>query len=167
MPSETHEPTLSHVDALGAARMVDVSEKVLTARQACASAVLRMPPTLLDMVYDGKLPKGDAFAASRIAGVLAAKRTSDLIPLCHPLPLDWVRIEFVRTGPGELSIACTAKTTARTGVEMEAMVGAATAALTLYDMTKSADKGIVIGPIQLESKSGGKSGPYHRNEGGG
>jgi cyclic pyranopterin phosphate synthase len=123
------------------------------------------------------LPKGDALATARIAGIQAAKRTSEWIPLCHPLPLEWVRIEFERIDPsplegtkrlpsesirGAIRVLCTAKTSAKTGVEMEALTGAAAAALTLYDMAKSADKAITIGPIQLEQKTGGKSGSYDR-----
>ena len=142
--------------------MVDVSEKAVTAREATASAVVRLSTAVLDLLMSGSLPKGDALATARIAGIQAAKRTGVWIPLCHPLALDWVQIEFARTGSDELRMTCTVKTAARTGVEMEAMVGAAAAALTIYDMTKAADKGIVIGPLQLERKTGGKSGTYQR-----
>lgn len=142
--------------------MVDVSGKSETVREATASAVVRMSVECLDLLLGGGLPKGDALATARIAGIQAAKRTAEWIPMCHPLSLDWVRIEFERFAPDSLRILCTAKTTARTGVEMEAMVGVSAAALTLYDMTKSADKSIVIGPIQLERKSGGKSGDFIR-----
>ncbi|MGB2986501.1 MAG: cyclic pyranopterin monophosphate synthase MoaC [Phycisphaerae bacterium] len=162
MTQEPKQPGLSHVGSGGEARMVDVSPKDATEREASASAVVRMRHTVLDALLSGALPKGDALATARVAGIHAAKRTSEWIPLCHPLPLDWVQIEFSRTGSDELSIFCTAKTTARTGVEMEALTGAAAAALTLYDMAKSADKAIVIGPIQLERKAGGKSGTYLR-----
>jgi cyclic pyranopterin phosphate synthase len=161
--SEQGEKTpLSHLGAGGEARMVDVSRKDVTAREATASAVVHMRSAVLDALMSGTLPKGDALATARVAGVLAAKRTSEWIPMCHPLPLDCVTIDFRRTGPAEMTLQCTAKTEARTGVEMEALTGAAAAALTLYDMAKSADKAIVIGPIQLERKTGGKSGAYER-----
>lgn len=145
--------------------MVDVSEKEVTDREATASASVRMQPKVLDALLSGKLPKGDGLATARVAGIQAAKRTPEWIPLCHPLPLDWVRIDFSRRGPDELSIVCTVKAEARTGVEMEALVGVAGAALTLYDMAKAADRAIVIGPIQLERKTGGKSGTYQRGGG--
>lgn len=153
---------LSHLDEGGRAKMVDVSQKEVTAREATASALLRIRSDALDLLMGGGLPKGDALNTARIAGIQAAKRTAELIPLCHILPLDFVGIEFLRTGPGELALSCTARTTARTGVEMEAMTGASVAALTIYDMCKSADKAIEIGPIRLEAKSGGKSGDYRR-----
>jgi len=153
---------LSHVDETGAARMVDVSAKGATHREAVASAVVHMEPAVLDAVMGATLPKGDALATARIAGIQAAKRTAEWIPLCHVLPLDWVGIDFVRDGRGELRITCAARTTARTGVEMEALVGASAAALTVYDMAKALDKSIEIGPIRLEHKTGGKSGDYHR-----
>ncbi len=153
---------LSHAAPDGAARMVDVSGKAPTVREAAASAVFRAVPAVLDALLAGELPKGDALAAARLAGIFAAKRTAEWIPLCHPLPLDWVDIAIRRVAPGRLSILCTARTTARTGVEMEALTGVTAAALTLYDMAKSADKSIEIGPVRLERKSGGKSGPYRR-----
>jgi cyclic pyranopterin phosphate synthase len=134
------------------------------AREACASAIVEMKSTVLDALMAGSLPKGDALATARVAGILAAKRTGEWIPLCHPLSLDWVGIEFVRVDGRRLRIECRAKTAARTGVEMEALTGAAAAALTLYDMAKAADKSIVIGPLQLERKTGGKSGTYLRGD---
>ena len=164
MTPEQKQPQLSHVDAGGEARMVDVSQKDITEREAVASAMVRMQPAVLDALLSGELPKGDALATARVAGILAAKRTSEWIPLCHPLPLHWVRVEFSRSGPGRLTILCTAKTSARTGVEMEALTGATAAALTVYDMAKAADKAMVIGPVQLERKTGGKSGPYQRSD---
>lgn len=142
--------------------MVDVSAKDVSVREAVASGVVTMRSDVLDALFEGKLPKGDALATARIAGVCAAKRTSEWIPLCHPLGLDWVDIEFSRGGDNVLSIRCVARTTARTGVEMEALTGVSAAALTIYDMAKAADKAIVIGPIQLERKTGGKSGTYTR-----
>ena len=142
--------------------MVDVSHKPVTLREAVASAGLRIRPEVLDAILAGILPKGDALGTARIAGIQAAKRTSEWIPMCHVLPLDHVGIEFARTSEGVLVITCTARATARTGVEMEALTGAAAAALTIYDMIKSADKSVEIGPIRLERKSGGKSGDYRR-----
>ncbi len=162
MGDNPEQPALSHVGPAGEARMVDVSKKDVTEREATASAVVRMRPMVLDALLRGDLPKGEAIGAARVAGTLAAKRTSEWIPMCHPLSLDWVKIEFSRTGTDELTVHCTAKTVARTGVEMEALTGAAAAALTLYDMAKGADKAIVIGPVQLERKTGGRSGSYDR-----
>lgn len=153
---------LSHVDALGNARMVDVSNKAVTVREATASARVRATEEVIDALFGCSLPKGDALGAARIAGIQAAKRTGEWIPLCHPLPLDWVQVEFERCGAGEILITCTARTAARTGVEMEALVGATAAALTIYDMGKALDKSMVIGPVQLEHKTGGKSGEYRR-----
>jgi len=154
----------SHIDETGAARMVDVSAKGVTQRVATASAVVRMTTVVLDAIFGSGLPKGDALSTARIAGIQAAKRTAEWIPLCHVLPLDWVQIDFARSGQETLRIECTARATARTGVEMEALVGVSAAALTVYDMAKSLDKSVVIGPIQLEQKSGGKSGDYRRDQ---
>ncbi len=167
MSHDSPQQPLSHLDSDGKANMVDVSAKSITQRQACASAEVAMKPGVLEALVGGELPKGDALAAARLAGIMAAKRTGEWIPLCHPLPLDWVHVEIDRVAPDRLQIRCTARTTARTGVEMEALTGASAAALTLYDMAKAADKGIVIGPIQLEAKEGGKNGPYHRGDSGG
>lgn len=153
---------LSHINDQGEVRMVDVSTKLVTERTAIASAVVTMQQSALDAVLQRTLPKGDALACARVAGILAAKKTSELIPLCHPLPLDTVSISFERHGDTELHIECLAKTSSKTGVEMEALIGAAIAALTIYDMTKAVDKSAVIGPIQLEKKSGGKSGSFSR-----
>jgi len=153
---------LSHLDEQGAARMVDVSNKAVSVREAIASAEVVARTEVLDALLAGTLPKGEALATARLAGIQAAKRTGELIPLCHPLPIDWVDVTIERAAPDRLRIQCTARTTARTGVEMEAMTGASVAALTLYDMAKAADKGIVLGPIRLERKSGGKSGTYER-----
>ena len=156
------EPALSHVDEKGEARMVDVSAKPVTVREATARGLVGMRPDVLDLLMSGNLTKGDAINTARIAGIQAAKRTSEWIPMCHILALDFVGIEFATRAPGELSIACTARATARTGVEMEALTGVAAAALTIYDMAKSADKAIEIGPIRLERKTGGKSGDWKR-----
>ncbi|MEK6676229.1 MAG: cyclic pyranopterin monophosphate synthase MoaC [Planctomycetota bacterium] len=156
------QPSLSHIGPDGEANMVDVGGKPATLRVAKASGIVRMDSTVLDELLSGELPKGDALSTARIAGITAAKRTHEWIPLCHPLPLDWIQIAFERASPEVLRIDCTAKATARTGVEMEALTGVCAAALTIYDMAKSADKGIVLGPFQLDMKTGGKSGDYHR-----
>jgi len=153
---------LSHTTADGQMRMVDVTGKPVTSRVATATSRVRMRPDVLDTLLASDLPKGDALAAARLAGVLAAKRTAEWIPLCHPLPLDWIQISFARVARDELLVASTVKTTARTGVEMESLTAVSAAALTLYDMAKSADPQIVIGPTQLEIKRGGKSGDYRR-----
>jgi cyclic pyranopterin monophosphate synthase len=150
---------LSHFDAAGVARMVDVSGKAATRREAEASAFVAMPPAALAALEHN--PKGNPLEVARIAGIQAAKRTAELIPLCHPLPLTHadVQLEVAQDG---IAIRATTATTAQTGVEMEALTAAAVAALTVYDMCKAADKGIVIRSVQLESKSGGKSGDYRR-----
>lgn len=162
MPDKQNKPssageTLSHIGPDGSGRMVDVSAKPVTRREACASGKICMRPEVLDLLMQGALPKGDALATARVAGVQAAKRTGALIPFCHPLALDWVDIQFSRTGPDCLAIQCTARVQARTGVEMEALTGVSAAALTIYDMAKAADKAMMIKDIQLESKSGGKT----------
>ena len=155
-------PELSHLDADGNLNMVDVSAKAMTTRTAVASARFSTRPEVLGALLGGELAKGDALGAARVAGIMAAKRTGELIPLCHPLPIDWARVDFERQNESTLLIRASVRTSARTGVEMEALTAAALAALTLYDMAKSADRAIVIGPIQLESKEGGKSGTYRR-----
>ncbi|MCA9250512.1 MAG: cyclic pyranopterin monophosphate synthase MoaC [Phycisphaerae bacterium] len=152
----------SHLDEHGKARMVDVSEKPVTTRTAVASARVTSRTDVIDAIFSGDLPKGDVLAVARIAGIQAAKRTPDLIPMCHPMTLEWADIAFERDGKDSIVIRSTVRTCARTGVEMEAMTAASVSALALYDMAKSADKSIVIGPIRLESKSGGKSGDYQR-----
>lgn len=151
---------LSHYDAHGHARMVDVSAKPKTARAAEARAFVRMKPKVLHALPAN--PKGDPLEVARLAGIMAAKRTSDLIPLCHPLPLSSVDVTL-RVCENGVAIASKVKTTAETGVEMEALVAAGVAALTVYDMCKALDKGIEIRHLLLERKSGGKSGDYRRN----
>lgn len=140
--------------------MVDVSGKAVTARTARAEAVVRFPPAAAAALRDATLPKGDAFVTAQLAGVLAAKQTSSLIPLAHPLPLGRVDVTFEWTGETVLRVEATASTSAATGVEMEAMIAASIAALTIYDMTKSVDKGITIESVRLLEKTGGKSGHY-------
>ena len=154
---------LSHLDESGAAHMVDVSGKEVTAREARAEATVRLSPRLLGMITAGGLPKGDALGVARIAGIQAAKRTSDLIPLCHPLALNKVDVTFeVDAAQGSLRILTLCRVAGRTGVEMEALTAASVAALTVYDMCKAVDKGIVIESIRLLEKRGGKSGDWQR-----
>jgi cyclic pyranopterin phosphate synthase len=150
---------LSHYDEAGRARMVDVSGKVATRREAEASAFVQMPPAVLQALP--KNPKGDPLEVARVAGIMAAKRTSELIPMCHPLPLSHVDVEMSLCENG-VAITTKVATTAETGVEMEALVAAGISALTLYDMLKGVDKGIEIRSIVLERKTGGKSGEYRR-----
>jgi cyclic pyranopterin monophosphate synthase len=150
---------LSHYDGAGRARMVDVSGKSATRRAAEASAFVAMKPAVLAALPQN--PKGDALEVARIAGIMAAKRTAELIPLCHPLPLALVDVEL-RLCENGVAITSKVATTAETGVEMEALVAASVAALTVYDMCKGADKSIAIREIVLERKSGGKSGDYRR-----
>lgn len=153
---------LTHVDAMGQVRMVDVSDKSTTSRTAVATAVVTMKSAVLADLMGGRLKKGEALVTAKIAAISAAKRTGELIPLCHPLPLDWIDVAFDPHRGGRLTITVTARTRAATGVEMEALTAAAVAALTVYDMAKAADKSMVIGPIQLERKSGGRSGEFKR-----
>ena len=156
---------LSHFDPDGRPRMVDVSAKASTERTATASAVVRMNRTAFDAVVSRRTKKGDPLAVAELAGVMGAKRTAELIPLCHPLPLTNVTVEGTPDPTaGAVRLRATAKTTGQTGVEMEAMTAVATAALTLYDMLKAVDKSIVIEDIRLEEKTGGASGDYRRGE---
>jgi cyclic pyranopterin phosphate synthase len=150
---------LSHYDSAGRARMVDVSGKKLTRREAEASAFVQMQPEVLQALP--KNPKGDPLEVARIAGIMAAKRTSELIPMCHALPLSHVDVEM-RLCENGVAIATKVITTAETGVEMEALVAASVSALTIYDMAKALDKGIEIREIVLQRKTGGKSGDYRR-----
>jgi len=152
---------LSHFDAQGQARMVDVSAKPATARRAVAEGIVRMAPATLALVREGRAGKGDVLGTARLAGIMAAKKTADLIPLCHPLPLSSVTLDLVADDaiPG-IRITASVRTTGPTGVEMEALTAVSVAALTVYDMLKSAQKGMLIDAIRLLSKDGGKSGPY-------
>jgi cyclic pyranopterin monophosphate synthase len=152
---------LSHIDENGAARMVDVSAKPTTTRSAVASGRIALSPAAIIAVRDGSGPKGDVLATARIAAIMAAKRTADLIPLCHPLPLAAVTVDFGFEADA-ITVTVEARTAAQTGVEMEAMTAVSVALLTVYDMVKALDKSPVIGAIQLESKAGGKSGPWQR-----
>ncbi|MEA2446551.1 MAG: cyclic pyranopterin monophosphate synthase [Actinomycetota bacterium] len=141
------------------ARMVDVTAKEVTAREATAEAVVTMNADTLEALTAGKLDKGDALEVARIAGIMAAKRTSDLIPLCHPIVLGAVEVSFDVSSTG-VRVVATVKTTERTGVEMEALTAASVAALTIYDMVKGIERGVEIGPVRLLSKSGGRSGEW-------
>ena len=152
---------LTHFDEHGAARMVDVSEKAVTARIARAGCWIRMAPETLDRIEAGTAEKGDVTGVARLAGIMGAKRTADLIPLCHPLPLSSVTLELEPDhGLPGLRLEATVRTTGRTGVEMEALTAASIAALTVYDMLKAADRGMEIGGLRVLLKDGGKSGRY-------
>ena len=150
----------SHLDADGAARMVDVSAKPETPRTATAVGTVRLTPAVVRLVADKNLPKGDVLTIARIAGILAAKRAGELIPLCHPLPLTDIQVELTLNDAG-IHLSATVSCVGRTGVEMEALTAVSVAALTIYDMCKSADKRIVIEDVRLVSKTGGKSGDFH------
>ncbi|MCI1305511.1 MAG: cyclic pyranopterin monophosphate synthase MoaC [Lachnospiraceae bacterium] len=151
---------LTHIDENGAARMVDVSEKAVTVRTASAQAVITMKAQTLQMITDGTAPKGDVFACARIAGIMAAKRTSDLIPMCHPIPIDSVKVEIETISETQVRVISRLKCTHKTGIEMEALTAASVAALTIYDMVKAVDRGMRIDEVLLLHKDGGKSGTY-------
>lgn len=151
---------LTHLDSQGRANMVDVTEKAVTSREAVAQARIRMLPQTLRMIVEGEHPKGDVFAVARIAGIQAAKKTSDLIPLCHPLMLTSVKVELAADGEDGVLITARCKLAGQTGVEMEALTAASVAALTIYDMCKAVDRGMVIEQVRLLEKQGGKSGHF-------
>ena len=154
---------LTHLDEHGTARMVDVGDKPATDRRAVARAVVRMTPETAATVQAGDAPKGDVLGTARIAGVLAAKRTGELIPLCHPLGLDHVDVDAeVDAAAGTVTLTAEARVTARTGVEMEAMTAVSVAALTVYDMVKGLERGVEIASVALVEKSGGRSGTWRR-----
>jgi cyclic pyranopterin monophosphate synthase len=154
-------PRLTHVDEAGAARMVDVGAKAETRREATAECLVRMEPSTLDALRSAQLAKGDALGVARVAGIMAAKRTSELIPLCHPLPITSVEVDFELLDAG-VRILATARVTGRTGVEMEALTAAAVAGLTVIDMVKGVEPGVWLESIRLLTKSGGKSGTWTR-----
>ena len=155
---------LTHLDEHGAARMVDVGDKDVTQRRAVARAVVRMSPQTAAAVAAGDAPKGDVLGTARLAGIQAAKRTAELIPLCHPLALDVADVQAeVDAAAGTVTLTAEARVTARTGVEMEALTAATVAALTVYDMVKGLDRGVEIGPVHLVEKSGGRSGDWRRD----
>ncbi|HNX45766.1 MAG TPA: cyclic pyranopterin monophosphate synthase MoaC [Anaerolineaceae bacterium] len=155
---------LSHLDENGQAHMVDVSGKAVTDREALASARVKMKPETLNLILQGGIPKGDVFSAARIAGIMAAKRTHELIPLCHPIPLSAIDIRVEVAGDTEVLLYASVKTTWQTGVEMEALTAVSVAALTIYDMCKAVDRGMEINAVRLESKTGGKSGSFKRQD---
>lgn len=160
----TPERELSHLDKQGKARMVDVSAKDKTIREAIASGFVAMEPTTLRLLTEGS-SKGDVLAVARVAGIMAAKQTGQLIPLCHNVPLDSIGVEFsIDTFKSGVAIEATARCTWKTGVEMEALTAVSVAALTIYDMCKAVDRGMVIGEIRLLKKTGGKSGTYQAKE---
>ncbi len=150
---------LTHVGPTGEARMVDISQKGATARVAVARGKVLMQPATLEAIKSAIIKKGDVLAAARIAGIMAAKKTPDLIPLCHTLLIDEVSVDFDISGKDSVGITATAKSTGKTGVEMEALVAVSVAALTVYDMVKAVDTAMIIGAIRLVGKKGGKTGP--------
>ena len=154
---------LTHLNARGEAHIVDIADKAVTRRRAVAQARLVGQPETIATIMAGGLKKGDALAVARIAGIMAAKKTADLIPLCHPIALTKVSVEIAEHGEDAIVIIASAETTGQTGVEMEALVAASTAALTLYDMAKAIDRGMLITDICLMEKSGGKSGAFVRS----
>jgi len=158
-------PNLTHFDDAGAARMVDVGGKSETHRTATASARIRMNPATLALIQNRELAKGNVLEVARLAGIMAAKKTADLIPLCHPLPLNSVELQFAFEGDSIVRIEAVARVFGRTGVEMEALTAVSVAALTVYDMVKAVDRGLTIERIRLEAKSGGKSGDFRRDDG--
>lgn len=155
---------LSHFDESGASRMVDVTAKEVTLRTARASGRVRLEPATLALVRDRRMAKGDVMEVARLAGIMAAKRTGELIPLCHPLGMDSVELSLFAIEPDAIGIEAIVKVHGRTGVEMEALTAVSVAALTIYDMCKSVDRAMTIGPIQLEEKTGGRRGAFRRSE---
>ena len=155
---------LTHLDETGAARMVDVGEKAVTRRTACAQSVITMKPETLRMICEDRAPKGDVFACARIAGIMAAKKTSELIPMCHPIPIESVEISIEAASDTEVRIVSTLGCSHKTGIEMEALTAASVAALTIYDMCKAVDRGMRIDGTMLLYKNGGKSGEYRRED---
>jgi len=160
MTSAGDQPRLSHLDDAGAARMVDVSAKGDTAREARAEGYVVMQPATLALIQEGGIPKGDVIAVARVAGIMAAKRTSDLIPMCHPIPITGVTVDLAPEGNDRIRIRTTVRTTGKTGVEMEALTAVSVAALTVYDMCKAVDRGMRIEGVRLLEKRGGKSGEW-------
>lgn len=155
-------PGLTHVDAAGAARMVDVSDKAVTAREAVAAGRVLLSSEVVGLLRGEGVPKGDALAVARLAGIMGAKRTPDLVPLCHPIAITGVTVDLVVTDGG-VEITASVRTTDRTGVEMEALTAVSVAALTVFDMVKAVDRSGVISDVRVESKSGGRSGEWTRD----
>ena len=156
------ERELTHLNEAGEAHMVDVGDKAITDREAVAEGFVAMSPDLAERFFSGDLPKGDAAALARVAGIMAAKKTADLIPLCHPISLTGVEVTLERSGRG-IRVVASVRTTGRTGVEMEAMTAVAVAALTIYDMVKGVERGVTIETVRLLLKSGGRSGTWERD----
>ncbi|WP_139491396.1 cyclic pyranopterin monophosphate synthase MoaC [Brevibacillus dissolubilis] len=154
---------LTHFNEQNRAKMVDISEKEITKRVATARSQVKMKPETLTRIREGQISKGDVLAVAQVAGIMAAKKTADIIPMCHPLPLTGVDIAFAYEGEDTLLVEVTVKTTGKTGVEMEALTAASAVTLTVYDMCKAMDKEMIIGPTYLESKTGGKSGDFVRS----
>ncbi len=164
--SGTSEPTLTHLDTSGRARMVDVSAKDVTQRTATARARVLMKPETLALIREGRAAKGDVLAVAQVAGVMGAKRTPDLVPLCHPLPITGVDMTFeYQDDPPGVEIQATVRVSSKTGVEMEALTAVSVAALTVYDMCKAVDREMTITDVQLLHKVGGKSGEFRREDG--
>lgn len=159
----SEQQPLSHLDEHGAARMVDVSAKDVTAREAIAEGYISMKPETLALIQQGGIPKGDVFAVARIAGIMAAKQTSTLIPMCHPLAITSVTVDIGADGD-RVQIAATVRTTGQTGVEMEALTAVSVAALSIYDMCKAVDRGMTIHGVRLLEKRGGKSGEWRAGD---
>ena len=158
---------LNHFDKNGNAVMVDVSDKLVTHRTATATGSIQVSPEIMAAVKSGNVKKGDVLGVARVAGIMGVKRTSELIPMCHPLPIQKCSVDFeTDEDAGVIRVFCTVKTEGKTGVEMEALTGVSTALLTIYDMCKAVDKGMELGEIHLVEKTGGKSGHYIRAEGG-
>ncbi len=156
------KPTLTHIDENGASRMVDVSSKEITERVAVAHATVTMSPQTFRLIMDKGVAKGDVLEVARVAGIMAAKKTSELIPMCHPLNINSVKVDYLNNNKDSIEITTEVKITAKTGVEMEALTAVSVCALTIYDMCKSADKSMLISDIFLARKSGGKSGTFVR-----
>jgi cyclic pyranopterin phosphate synthase len=155
---------LNHVNTAGEAVMVDISGKATTVREAVARGMVIMKPATLELVKNNSMKKGDVLSVARVAGIIAAKKVPEFIPLCHTIPLDSVTVDFDLTGKDRIGITATARSTGKTGVEMEALTSVTVAALTIYDMCKAVEKGMTITDIYLESKTGGKSGRYKRKK---
>lgn len=155
---------MTHLDEKGRAIMVDITEKYMTDRVATASAKVRMQPETLQMIRANKAQKGDVLAVARVAGIMAAKKCAELIPLCHPVPLTSAKIDFEFVDDNTIKIIAETKTTYATGIEMEALAAVSVAALTIYDMCKAVDRAMVVDQIQFETKSGGRSGEFNREE---
>jgi len=155
---------LTHFNEQNRAKMVDISEKAVTTRVAVARSQVKMKPDTMQRIQEGRIAKGDVLAVAQVAGIMAAKKTADWIPMCHPLPLSGVDIQFHFADEETLVVETTVKTTGQTGVEMEALTAASAVVLTVYDMCKAMDKEMVLGPTYLVSKTGGKSGDFRRQE---